>query len=238
MMTKQYFSRLSEIGVISVYRSIVLIFLLLLLLIIPNTSSFAEEVTEIMPSYKYEDFVTYLELSQEGELADVFLHTINIANCQKLNLSVHSLFEEFPGYNVVRELPTNEETYVSKYEKYVVYNLEDESTLFIFIEDDILTTVCRMMPRCSAEEFASIEQEVSSPGDVVGIDENAVFNPFIQWGPVSYHCLNDGTFKQITYTQLAHSPDEFVVKDIVTISQDACLSVLRDIYPEDMPSKR
>ena len=168
---------------------------------------------------------------------DVCLHTINIANCQKLNISVHSLFEEFPAYNVVRKLSANAETHVSENERYVVYNLVDKSALFIFIKDDILTTVCRMMPRCLAKEFALIEQGVSSPSDVVGIDENAVFNPFIQWGPVSSHCLNDGTFKQITYTQLAHSPDEFVVKDIVTISQDACLSVLRDIYPEDMPSK-
>ena len=99
------------------YTSVVLLFLLLFLYIL-NANAFAEEDTANMRCYKYEDFVSLLDLS-EDESTDASLHTINIANCRDLNISVHSLLEAFPMCVVDREVPENAGTL-----RYVAYDLQ------------------------------------------------------------------------------------------------------------------
>lgn len=235
MTMKRSFFQSSEIGVIDLHKSSALIFLILILSIVPGVSAYREDGLNFMTHYKYEDFVAFFELPEETEIADALYHTISVANLQESNISAHYLFENFPAYNIVREQPTNEE---ACFGKYVVYNLADKSALFIFIEDGILTNVCRMMPRCTKNEFSSIVQGVSTPCDVVGIDDNAVFNPFVQWGPVSYHCLDDDTFWRITYTQSDYSSEEFVVDGITMVPHNECLTILHYIYPDDMPFER
>lgn len=210
------------------YVSIVLLFLLLLVFIL-NVNAFAAEDTANMHYYKYEDFASFLNFP-EDEATDVFSHTINIVDCRDLNISVHSLLEVFPMYEADREVSQKGESH-----RYVVYDLENESRLFVFVDNNVLTNVCRMEPRCTVDEFSTIKRGVSSPNDVVNIDRNTVFNPFIQWGPVSYHCMNDGTFYMIKYKQSLDSSEKFTVDGIEAISKDECLSILSTLLPDDMP---
>jgi hypothetical protein len=235
MMTGRSIFRSSGIGVTNLYKIIALILLLILLSIISGDGAFGEDGVSFMPHYKFEELISHFGLPRETETTNALYYTIAVMNLRELNISKYSLLDKFPAYNVVREQLPNEE---SHFGEYVLYNLTDESALFIFIEDDTLTNVYRMIPRCTVKEFDSITEGLSSPYDVIGIDKNAIFNPFVQWGPVSYHCLDDGTFRQVTYTQSDYSSPEFVVKNVTSISQNECLTILCRMYTDDMPSER
>ena len=228
MTMKQFSSQSNVTGVTKMYTSVVLLVLLLLLFML-NANAFAEEDTVNTHCYKYEDFASFLGFA-EDEVADAFLHTINVADYRDLNISVHLLLEAFPVYVVDREVSQQAEA-----QRYVAYDLEGGSRLFVFVDKSVLTNVCRMEPRCTVDEFSAIKRGASSPNDVVNIDRNTVFNPLIQWGPVSYHCLNDGTFYMIKYKQSSDSLEEFTVDGIEAISKDECLSVLSALLPDDMP---
>ena len=215
-MMRRFSVRLREIGAANMVRALAL---LLILLIALCAGAYAEGNVQ---DYKNEDFAEYLKFDKNDEAADALLHTISIADCREQNISVQSLLQAFPDYAAYREA-----------QGYAAYNLEGGSRLFVFFEDDVLTNVCRMEPRCTVDAFSAIEKGVSSADDVIGIDKNAVFNPFIQWGPVSYHCLDDGTYYMVQYKQ---SPEAFTVEDVSVISSEECLSILSAISPEDMPS--
>lgn len=232
MMMKRFSFRSRGIGAIDLCVNAILFFLMLLLLSVPGTDAFAEEGTENMQSYKYEEFAAYLSFPKGDDPAMVFSHTISVADGRALNVSVHSLLRAFPDFVVEREMPSS-----AGMKRYVAYKLEDGGRLFVFTDDNKITNICRMEPRCTADEFSAIEKDVSSPYDVVGIDKNTVFNPFIQWGPVSYHCLSDGTFYMVRYKQSSYSPEEFTVDYVAEISKDECLSVLSVISPDDMPTR-
>lgn len=227
MTTKQFSSQSSATGAVKMYTSVAWL-ILLLFLYIPYANAFAEEDTANMRCYKYEDFISFLGLS-EDESADASLHTINVANCRDLNISVHSLLEAFPMCVLDREVQENAGNV-----RYVAYDLQEGRRLFVFVDNNVLTNVCRMEPRCTVDEF-SIIPKGGSPNDVVDVDKNAVFNPFIQWGPVSYHCLSDGTYYMIKYKQSSYLLEEFSVDSIEAISKDECLSVLGTLSPDDMP---
>lgn len=228
MSAKRFSSRFGTSKAANSFRVFTALFLLFAFSFVPSTGACAEAASH----YRYEDFASFLGFTEEKESSEPFLHTILIADCSERNIASHSLIEFFPNYDAIRELPPSEEV---QSRAYTVYRLEDGSNLFFFMENDVLASVCRMIPRCTVDDFSAIQSGLSTPGDVVALDANTVFNPFIQWGPVSYHCLSDGTFRQLTYKQSADSTDEFVVDEITTISQGECLSVLRDLLCEDMP---
>ncbi len=227
MMLKRFSSQLSAVGATKQNTRIVLLFLLLFPFMLA-ANAFAEEDTANMHCYKYEDFVSFLDISTD-ELTDASFYTINIDNCRDLNISVQSLFEAFPMRVLEREEPGN-----AGILRYVAFDLEDGSRLFIFVDNNVLTNVCRMEPRCTVDEFSTIKRG-AFPDDVINIDRNTVFNPFIQWGPVSYHCLSDGTYYMIKYKQSRYSLETFTVDRIEAISREYCLSILSTLLPEDMP---
>lgn len=231
MMMKLFSSLLRRIGAIDLWKRIMWMTLMSFLVAIQCTVSFGKDVS-FMTRYKLDDFLQYFGQAQASENANALYHTILVSDLYESNIRTDSFFERFSAYNVLRERSEGLD-FSSK--RYVAYDLTDQSVLFIFIEGDMLTSAYRMIPRCTAKEFHSIMQGISTPYDVVEIDANAVFNPFIQWGPVSYHCLDDGSFRQVTYMQSDRSTSEFVVKNVATISQKDCLSVLSDICLDDMP---
>ena len=212
-------------------KNIALLFMILFLFLAPNTNAFAGERQENKP-YCFEDFVEQIDLYKENESENALFHTISIATYKDSDVSVQVLLELFPNYVVDREVSADTNS-----RRYVAYDLDDGSRLFFFVDNDVLTNVCRMEPRCTVDEFLTIKTGVSSPYDVIGIDKNAVFNPFVQWGPVSYHCLDDGTFYRVTYRQLPHSLEEYLVDEIIPIQQNECLTILKDLVYTDMPSR-
>lgn len=225
-MMKQFLSRSNRIGG---YTNIICLFMVLLLLSSSNLNALSE-ANPPKTVYHYGDFSIYLSLPDRNVSGDIFTQTINIADCRNLSISVQTLLTAFPNNAIDREITTNIGS-----QRYVAYDLDDGSRMFIFINNDLLTNVCCLEPMCTVDEFAKIETGLSSPYDVARIDRNAVFNPFIEWGPVSYHCLNDGSFYRIQYRQSSHSAEEYTVNDVTIIQKDECLNVLSAICPDDLP---
>ena len=237
MTMKPFIFQSNGIGVnpSDIIKCLVLLIFVLLLPINPACNALGEEETLIVSDYQFDDFLSFFEVCPETKPMDAIEHSIIVTSLSETEITEQALFDRFPNYITIREqFPNNE----SNGKKYVVYSLSDESRLFIFIEKGKLEGVYRMVPLCDADAFAHIMPGISSPEDVIRIDGNSSFNPFIQWGPVSFHCLDDGTFRQVTYKQCRLILTRYVVMDIVTISQDACLTIYRDIYAEDMPRGR
>jgi len=198
------------------HTSLLLLLLLLATLLCP---ALGEETR-----YRLDDFAAYLEWQPATAPADEFLTTVTLDVFEEGRFPEAALLEHFPA------LAAREGT---GSERYLACPLADGSALFLFIENGSLTSVCRMLPRCTVEAFASIS-EGASPETVAAVDPNTTANPFLEWGPVTYHCLADGTFRQIRYRQMASSKG-FVVDEITTIPQENCLCILRALRTADMP---
>lgn len=193
-----------------------------------SSKLFEEEYSTL--KYSYSDFDAFLGLSREDTYQDPLLYTIK----RSFNIegNENSIYEKFPAYRIVREMQNIDNSYD---DKYIVYDLSDDSALFIFIEDEKPSYICRMMPRCTTWKFRFLVKKGLSPADVINIDENTVFNPFIQWRPVSFHCLSDGSFWRVIYKQSRENRSEYFVDSITMIPQNECYSVLRYIHINDMP---
>lgn len=171
-----------------------------------------------------DDFAAYLEWQPATAPADEFLTTVTLEVFEEGRFPEAALLERFPA------LAAREGT---GGERYLTCPLADGSALFLFIDNGSLTSVCRMLPRCTVEAFASIT-EGASPEAVAAVDPNTTANPFLRWSPATYHCLADGTFRQIRYRQ-TDSSKGFVVDEITTIPQEDCLCILRALRTADMP---
>ena len=205
----------------------------ILLLFFSVINALAEEETCATTHYSWEDFVRFFDIVYSAEKEEYLYQTSNTFDLYLLELSEQALYEEFPVYNTIQEYSYDNEQNCGKC---VSYTLRDGSGLFIFIEDGMLEYVYHMVKRCTAKEFFDrIVLEYSTPDDVVNVDKNAVFNPLIQRGPCSYHCLSDDTFWEITYKQSSLSPHILVVRSIRAVSQDEALPTLGFISISDMP---
>lgn len=193
--------------------------LLLLLLVSLLSPALGEEMR-----YTLDDFAVYLEWQPKMTFADEFLTTVTLEVFEEGRFPEAALLERFPAL-AAREGTSGE--------RYLTCPLADGSALFLFIDNGSLTSVCRMLPRCTVEAFASIA-EGASPEVVAAVDPNTTASPFLGWGPATYHCLADGTFRQIRYRQ-TDSSKGFVVDEITTIPQEDCLCILRALRTADMP---
>ncbi len=238
MMRDQSFFQLIETGATKLEKGMMFISLLLILLISLCAFTSAEEN---IAYYTYDDFDSFLELSKEADLDHVLDHNITISWLPGKEISAQALFDEFPYYTVLREQTLKDVNWLGiPYDSfgYAAYRLEDDSMLYIFIEKEILSSVCHMKPRCSPEEFAKIKEGRYLAEDVIAIDANSSFDPIVSHGPVTYHCLSDGTYRRIIYMQSLFDTDYFVVKKIEEIQHDNCRTMLAYIYTEDMPDAK
>lgn len=232
------FFRLIETGATKTGKSHMAIFLLAVLLI--SLCAFAS-AEENIAYYTYEDFDSFLKLSEETYFDHLLDHSITVSYLVGKEISVQVLFDEFPYYTVLREETRKKvNAFGIPYDSfgYITYHLKDDSILYIFFEKEMLCEVCHMKPRCSPEEFAKIKEGRYLAEDVIAIDANSSFNPVVSYGPVTYHCLSDGTYRRVIYEQSLSNLERFVVSKIEEIQQDDCRTMLAYIFTEDMPDAK
>ena len=177
--------------------------------------SHAGRAISTTPTYDYSAFHEFFSIDEK---TDIYSHSVvvdSIINpCSKDEIlarfpEIHEIIEKDDGEHVNR--------FLNDIDKYYVYMLSDGSKLYIGIANDMVDHICRVWPKCSVDLFNSIQIGKTTPDDIILLDPNAAFNPFISWGPVSFHCLDDNTFRLVTYMR-RENEENFSVKGVKKIS--------------------
>lgn len=224
---------LSGIGVIIMKRWLTIMLALLFLLL--SNNAIGEEIT--MQRYEYNDIISYLkQLDSRYAVNGMEEHSIYsytngaFVYTEDSNVAVDLLFEKFPNYKAIRD---NQDKWQRVGDKYAVYDLIDDSVLFVFIRDSRVESAWRMTKRCTQIVFDTLIPGVSTAEDVIRVDRNSVFSPFLSYSPVSFHCLEDDVFAMIKYEN--NSDWNTLIKWIKIIPKEMCAAIIISILTEDMP---
>lgn len=202
---------------------------IILIALILTNNVYGEENVKNMPGYQLDDFLNFFDIRLDKK-NDLLCQSIVLDNLFYLQLSGQKLFENFPIYESIRGSKSDERR---NYSCYVTYHLTNGNRLVVFIKDGYVAYVCYLLSACSPSNFSLIT-EGTPANEVIKIDANTVFNPFIQWGPISEHYTSDGTIWRIVYKQAETFMGEFVVESVDEIAQHECLTILRYIDVDDL----
>lgn len=185
--------------------------------------------------YSRDDFIgffrTYGYDTTVREPERVDYKTVVFASFHSTPVSMVSLIERFPEY-LTESMSTDRTD--EDVDGYIVYALDDESALLVFIDNGNISALARFTSLCPAPVFdLTVIPFITTADMVAEIDKNTVFNPFIEWGPVSFHLMADGSFRQVTYMTIGTSR-VLCVKDVEVVSREDCLSNLKEVNAEDL----